>query len=120
MDKIIAQGLIFQARHGVGEQEKIHPQKFLVDVEMGLDLHQAGQSDRLYHTINYDQAYHLVEQIMTGPSYNLIEALAEDIAGILLESFERLQEVEVTVYKPEAPVIGEFAHFAVKIKRFRK
>ncbi len=120
MDKIIAKGLTFRACHGVGSQEKIHPQKFMVDLEMGLDLSRAGNSDQLDHTVNYDQACQLVEHIMAGKVYNLIESLAEDIARLLLENFILLQEVDVTVYKPEAPVAAEFEYFAVKIKRFRK
>jgi 7,8-dihydroneopterin aldolase/epimerase/oxygenase len=120
MDKIIAKGLTFRACHGVGPQEKIRPQTFLVDLELGLDLSEAGHSDQLDHTIDYHQAYRLVEHIMTGKVYNLIESLAEEIAALLLTNFHLLEEVEVTVYKPEAPVQAEFEYFAVKIRRRRK
>ena len=120
MDSIIARGLTFQACHGVEAQEKITPQTFKVDLEMFLDLENAGQTDDLQNTVNYDQVFHLVEKIVTEQSYNLIEALAEEIARTLLSAFPILQSVEVTVYKPEAPVQGEFEYFAVKIKRFQK
>lgn len=120
MDKIIARGLTFQACHGVGAQEKIVPQTFRIDVELGLDLQPAGGSDDLASTVNYDLVYHLVEQIVLLQSYNLIEALAEDIAATLLAKFGRLQTVQVTVYKPEAPVQGEFEYFAVQINRAQK
>ena len=120
MDSIIARGLTFQACHGVEPQEKTTPQAFKVDLEMFLDLENSGQTDDLQNTVNYDQAFHLVEQIVTGPSYNLIEALADRIARSLLSAFPILQSVAVTVYKPEAPVQGEFAYFAVKIQRFQK
>lgn len=120
MDSIIARGLTFQACHGVEPQEKSTPQTFKVDLEMFLDLENAGQTDDLANTINYDQAFHLVEEIVIKQSYDLIEALADKIARTLLSNFPTLKSVEVTVYKPEAPVQGEFSYFAVKIKRFQK
>jgi dihydroneopterin aldolase len=120
MDKIIARGLTFQACHGVAAQEKTTPQTFRVDLELGLDLLAAGITDDLASTVNYDRVYHWVEEIVTQRSYNLIEALAEEIAATLLARFARLQTVQVTVYKPEAPVQGEFEYFAVQISRTQK
>jgi len=120
MDSIIARGLTFQACHGVAAQEKIQPQTFIVDVEISLDLQAAGLSDDLQLSVNYDRVYHLVKKIAEEKSYALIEALAEDIAGQLLSAFILIQAVEVTVYKPQAPVEGDFKYFAVKIKRFQK
>ena len=119
MDSIIARGLSFKACHGVLDSEKTCPQPFQVDLELFLDLQAAGQQDDLNLTVDYDQVYHLVQSIVKGPSCNLIEALAEKIAQALLKEFP-LQAVEVTVYKPEAPVKGEFQYFAVKIHRKRK
>src|SRR5690554_6503851 len=116
MDSIIARGLSFKVCHGVLDSEKINPQLFQVDLEMFLNLQAAGQQDDLNLTVDYDQVYHLVQSIIEGPSCNLIETLAEKIAQTLLKNFP-LTAVEVTVYKPEAPVKGEFQHFAVKIRR---
>lgn len=118
MDCIIARGLSFRACHGVLTSEKICPQLFRVDLELFLDLQAAGQQDDLSLSVDYDKVYHAVHEVMTGPSCNLLEALAEKIAGTLLQRFPII-EVEVTVYKPEAPVEGEFDYFAVKIRRKR-
>ena len=120
MDSIIARGLTFSACHGVEAQEKIHPQIFKVDLELFLNLQTAGHTDELKDTINYDQVYHLVEKIVIEKSYALLEALAENIARNLLAVFTQIHSLEVTVYKPQAPVQGEFEYFAVKIKRFQK
>ncbi len=116
MDSIIARGLSFKACHGVLDSEKTCPQPFQVDLELFIDLQGAGQQDDLNLTVDYDQVYHLVQSIVEGPSCNLIEALAEKIAQALLKKYPLLG-VEVTVYKPEAPVKGEFQYFAVKIRR---
>jgi dihydroneopterin aldolase len=116
MDSIIARGLTFKACHGMLDQEKTNPQLFQVDLELFLNLQAAGQQDDLSLTVDYDQVYQLVQAMVEGPSCNLIEALADKIAQALLNKFP-LQAVEITVYKPEAPVKGEFQYFAVKIRR---
>lgn len=118
MDKITAKGLTFKGCHGVLPKEKTTPQEFIVDLEMFLDLRAAGLKDDLNLTVNYDEVFHQIQDIVENESYNLIEALAEKIAGELLVRFP-LQAVEVTVYKPEAPVEGNFDYFAVTIKRTR-
>lgn len=120
MDSIIARGMTFQGCHGVMVQEKTTPQTFQVDLEMFLDLQTAGMNDDLQSTINYDQVFHLVEKIVAGESYALIEALAEQIAQTMLLAFPLMDSLDVTVYKPEAPVQGDFKYFAVKIRRFQK
>ena len=120
MDSIIARGMTFRGCHGVMAHEKTNPQVFKVDLEMFLDLKQAAGQDDLQSTIDYDQVYHLVEKIVTGKSFALIETLAQEISGVLLRTFPQMDSVEVTLYKPEAPVDGEFDYFAVRIKRFQK
>jgi dihydroneopterin aldolase len=37
-----------------------------------------------------------------------------------LHEFPIINNVEITVYKPEAPVRGEFTYFAIKIRRYQK
>jgi dihydroneopterin aldolase len=120
MDSIIARGLIFQGCHGVEEIEKTQPQEFKIDLELFLDLEKAGKTDDLENTIDYGRVFQLVKQITEKESFNLIEALADRIARVLLHSFPLLQGLEVTIYKPQAPVSGKFDYFAVKIKRFQK
>ncbi len=116
MDKIIAKGLTFEACHGVLPEEKVTPQRFVIDLELHKELKEAGLSDNLTATVNYDEVYQVVKKVVTGNSYALIEALAENIALQVLEIF-MVEEVKVTVYKPQAPVRGNFEHFAVEINR---
>jgi dihydroneopterin aldolase len=119
MDKIIAKGMKFQGCHGVLPQEKIVKQSFGVDLLIYLDLQRAGMSDHLDDTVSYDEVFHQVESIVEQESFQLIEALAENIGASLLQRFP-IQGVEVTVYKPDAPVDGLFDYFAVQIERFHK
>ncbi|MBO8159752.1 dihydroneopterin aldolase [Thermosyntropha sp.] len=116
MDKIIAKGLTFTACHGVFPEEKINPQRFKLDVIMYRDLGLAGKNDDLKLTVSYDEVYCTVKEIVEGKSFDLIEALAEKVAEEVLNRFP-LEAVEVTVYKPDAPVKGDFDYFAVQIYR---
>ncbi|MGE5390228.1 MAG: dihydroneopterin aldolase [Deltaproteobacteria bacterium] len=116
MDKIIAKGMRFIGCHGVLSEEKTEPQVFIVDLELFLDLRPAEQEDNLELTVDYSQIYEMVKKIVEEKSFNLIEALAGNIAAQIIERFP-VQSAGVTVYKPQAPVQGEFDYFAVSIQR---
>jgi dihydroneopterin aldolase len=118
MDKIIAKGLTFSGCHGVLPTEKTTPQTFIIDLELWLDLKLAARNDDINFTVNYDQLFHQVERIVKEESFNLIETLAETIAQKIINDYP-VEAVEITVYKPQAPVSGNFDHFAVKMIRFR-
>jgi len=119
MDSIICKGMNFKACHGVLPEEKECPQLFTVDVEMFLHLNKAGMTDNIEDTVDYAQVYQQIKDIVENEQFQLLEALAENIAASLLMHFP-LAGVKVTVYKPQAPVMGDFSYFAVKIERFRK
>jgi dihydroneopterin aldolase len=119
-DRILLQDLAFYGYHGVRSEEKSLGQRFLVDLELTLDLAPAGRSDDLGLTLDYGEAYRVVRELVEGPSRDTLEAVAEETAAALLDRFQRLQAVLVRVKKPGAPIAG--AHFgtvAVEISRRR-
>ena len=120
MDRIFLRGMRFMACHGVLPHEREIPQPFEVDVELGISLRAAGESDALDDTVNYAKVYHTVSSIMDGAPKQLIEALAEGIADDLLRDFVSLRWVRVTVHKPAAPIDGMFSDVGVTILRRRK
>lgn len=119
MDRILAKGLRFIGCHGVLPEEKSEPQEFIVDLDLYLDLRPAGREDNLALTVDYSQVHEMVKKLVEGPSFNLLEALADNIANNILEDFS-VEAVGVTVYKPQAPVEGKFDYFAVSIQRGRE
>mgnify|MGYP000854182647 FL=1 len=120
MDRIFLRGMRFMACHGVLPHEREVPQPFEVDVEMGLDMRAAGESDDLDDTVNYAKVYDVVSTVLTVARKYLIEALAEEIADDLLRDFDSLRWVRVTVHKPSAPIDGIFSDVGVTILRHRK
>ena len=119
MDRIFLRGMRFMACHGVLPHEREVPQPFEVDVEMGLSLRVAGESDDLRQTLNYAEVYDVVSTVLTVTRKYLIEALAEEIAEDLLRDFDALRWVRVTVHKPAAPIDGIFSDVGVTILRRR-
>ena len=120
MDRIFLRGMRFMACHGVLPHEREVPQPFEVDVELGLDLRAAGESDDLGNTVNYAKVYDVVSTVLTVARKYLIEAIAEKIADDLLRDFDSLRWVRVTVHKPTAPIDGIFSDVGVTILRRRK
>ena len=119
MDRIFLRGMRFMACHGVLPHEREVPQPFEVDVELGLSLRAAGESDDLDDTVNYAKVYDVVSTVLTVTRKYLIEALAEEIADDLLRDFDSLRWVRVTVHKPAAPIDGIFSDVGVTILRRR-
>lgn len=117
-DKILLKGMQFFGRHGVFAEEKSMGQKFVVDLELSVNLEEACKTDDLAHTINYADVYGHVKAIVTGKTFNLVEALAENIAQDILDNFT-VKKVKVNVEKPHAPISGIFESVAVQISRER-
>ena len=108
-DRLALRGMRFEARHGVLAHEKVDPQPFEVDVVLHADLARASETDALADTVDYAALHELVGAIVTGPSFDLIEALAGAVARAVLAATDPalVDAVEVRVRKPEAPLGGE-------------
>lgn len=118
-DRICLKGVSAKGFHGVLDVEKRDGQTFVVDVEMDVDLTQAGTSDDLVDTVNYAEVATDVVALIEGESLDLIEALADRIAGKVLTR-PLVESVVVTVHKPQAPVGHPFTDVAVTVERVRE
>lgn len=119
MDQIQLTGMDFFGCHGCLPEERKNGQHFFVDLTMDVDLHTAGETDNLDTTVNYAHVYELVQEIVEGEPKNLLEAVAEKIAQVVLKDFALVQNVRVTIHKPAAPIPGKFQDVSVTIERAR-
>jgi len=117
-DRIVLQGVSARGFHGVLDVEKTEGQDFVVDVILEVDLRRPGRSDRLAHTVNYAEVAADVVDLITGPSLDLIENLADQVAAAALRR-PLVQAVQVTVHKPQAPVGVPFGDVSVVVERHR-
>jgi dihydroneopterin aldolase len=118
-DRITVRGMRFLGRHGVQLEERLEPQPFEVDVIVRGDLSVPAASDELADTVDYGTVFTLVGEVVEGGSYRLIEALAGAIADGILAGLP-VDDVEVRVRKPKAPLPGAFETVEARLRRRRE
>lgn len=117
--KIELKDLAFYAGHGVLEEEARLGQRFKLDLQLRLQDGLDFSSDRPECTVNYAEVYAVVKEVFLGPRYHLLECAAEAIVVAVLERFERVVEVGVTIKKPAVPVDCICEYFSVEVTRCR-
>ena len=97
MDKIILKDMAFYGYHGLLKEESVLGQKFFIDIEIGTDTKEAGINDDFTKTINYAEVYEITREFTEDKRFNLIEALAENIASEILNRFDIAYSVMVRI-----------------------
>jgi FolB domain-containing protein len=97
-DTIVIRELEVWYRVGVPAEERATPQRLLVTIEMSHDFSASAASDDLTKTIDYYAVSQRLLHFGEGRSWKLIEALAVDMAEMVLKDFDARQ-VAVEVQK---------------------
>ncbi|MFJ5999543.1 dihydroneopterin aldolase [Streptomyces sp. NPDC092370] len=118
MDRVALRGLKARGHHGVFPKEREEGQTFIVDLVLVLDTRPAAADDDLAKTVHYGIVAEEVVAAVQGEPVDLVETLAERIAQVCLKH-EVVQEVEVCVHKPDAPITVPFDDVTVTITRSR-
>ena len=116
MDCIRIKSLKVKARHGVYEFERKKDGTFELDIELYLSLEKSGQSDKLEHTIDYDNIVSIATKAFAEKDYNLVEAAAESVCEKLLGAL-KVAKVRLRVRKPHAPINADFDTIEVELIR---
>jgi len=116
MDQIRISGINGFGFHGVYPEERRVGQRFLADLILYTDLSAPAKSDDVSDATDYSKVVPDVKKILEGEPVNLIETLADRVVTSVLQNYPLVESVEVTIYKPEAPVE---AAIAVHIRRDR-
>lgn len=117
-DRIVLTGLRAQGNHGVFEHERRDGQVFVIDVTAHLSLREAAASDDLDDTVHYGELAEQVVAAVERDPVDLLETVAQRVADVAL-GFARVDEVDVVVHKPDAPIAVPFADVAVHLTRRR-
>lgn len=118
-DTIFVTGLLIHAHHGVMEHEGKVGQRFVIDLELSLDLTSASRSDKLADTVSYSAIVDTATEVFTTRNYRLIEAAGGAVAEAILAKFPRVNTARITVRKPHAPIAAIFGDAGVTITRVR-
>jgi dihydroneopterin aldolase len=119
VDKIFVNQMEFYGYHGVFAEENRLGQRFVVDLEIELDLSKAGSNDNLEDSVNYGELYAICKEIVEGKTFKLVESIAEHIASEILRKYNQIHFCTIKVYKPDPPIPGHYKSVAVEIKRGR-
>jgi dihydroneopterin aldolase len=87
MDKIFIDEVRLDLIIGIYEWERKVPQTIQLDIEIGLPHSRAGQSDDVADTVDYGAVVARIRETAAERHFNLVEALAEHIAHLILHEF---------------------------------
>ena len=117
-DRITLCNIAIFAYHGVVPSENLQRQRLFVDVDLFLDLSEAGAQDNIHATVDYEGVFKVVKEHVEGKRFHIIEALADTVARSLLDEFP-VERVTIRVRKPSVPLQGILDHTEVEISRSR-
>jgi dihydroneopterin aldolase len=109
-------GLEVEGRHGVEEEERESPQRFLYD--LWLDVPDSALSDRVEDTVDYRDVVACIRAVSDGRQFHLLEAMAAAVAGELLARFD-LEAARVRVRKPDVKLAAPVEWTAATVERRR-
>ena len=87
MDIIYLNDLRIDTIIGVYEWERKTKQTIILDIEMATDIKKAATSDNLDDTLDYKSVAERLFSYVGDSEFELVEALAEGIAEIILSEF---------------------------------
>lgn len=117
-DHVLIDDLRFESIIGVLDHERLAPQPLRVDVDMEVDLHDAGASDDLEQTVHYGEVAVALADLARSTQYLLLERLAQHMAEVVL-SFPLVRSVDLTLTKLNPPIPEKIGSTAVRIHRVR-
>jgi hypothetical protein len=124
IQKIKLTGLRVFGYHGVFDFERQNGQDFYIDCSVWIDGTKAALNDDLAKTVNYaDLAKALVENAKSEP-VDLLETLAQRLLDMVMnlgggDATGMIQRAKITVHKPNAPIVYDFADVSVTVKAKR-
>lgn len=119
MDKIYLKDIEIFANHGVFQEEKTLGQKFILSLELSLDIKEAATTGDLTKSVHYGELCHQVIQVFQEKSLDLIESVVNKVANFILDNYSMVNGVKVLLKKPWAPIGRHLDYAAVEISRER-
>ena len=115
MSEILISGLRVRANIGVPDEERAEMQELEFDLRIRTAMSFDQMNDTLSNTIDYARVCQRVSEIVAEKPRNLIETLADEVAGKILAEFDAASvELELRKY-----ILPETRHVAVRCTRVR-
>jgi dihydroneopterin aldolase len=101
MDRVFIEDLKIQTVIGIFDWERKIKQTVSLDLEMAFDIGPAARSDDISDTLDYKAVAKRLISFVEGSSYQLVEALADRCAAIVMDEFP-VQGLRLKLSKPGA------------------
>lgn len=97
-DRIFIRGLTVSTIIGIWPEEQQNPQQLILDLDFESLIDKAAASDAIADALDYAKITRYLSDYIPTTRFNLIEALAEDLAQKLFENFP-IESLSLTLYK---------------------
>lgn len=87
MDRVFIEDLRIQTVIGIFDWEREITQTICLDLQMAFDISRAANSDEIVDTLDYKSVSKRLIQVVEASDFQLVEALAEHCARMVLEEF---------------------------------
>ena len=108
------------ANHGLFEEENKLGQKFIFDIECELNYKKAMFSDEMTDSISYADIAEVVVETATTNTFNLLERLAGEILKNIFTEFSQIENINLKINKPGAPIKYQFGKCGVEVNVSRE
>jgi 2-amino-4-hydroxy-6-hydroxymethyldihydropteridine diphosphokinase len=112
-DTIFIKGVVIHARHGVMDHETEVGQRFVIDLELAIDLSESSRTDRLVDTVSYSSVVSTATAAFKNVNYKLLERAAGAVADavfamadVLIALGGNVGDVRATFQKAIANICG--------------
>ena len=117
--KIILKDMVFYGYHGVQDAERTLGQRFIVTINLTTDDAKDRFVHKLEDTVDYTKVYAVVKEVMEIDKHHLLENCANKILDTVLESFELVESVTISIRKPSVPIQGQLSFSEIEMTRGR-
>lgn len=101
MDKVFIKNLCINCIVGILEQERIHKQRLLVNIEIDVDLEPCAKTQDLNQSVDYAKVCELVSNYIKNKKALLLESLAYELCDLIFANFRVAQGIKLSLEKPD-------------------
>ncbi len=116
--KISLEDVRFYSPIGYYEEEQILGNEFFVSVSIKFPF-KNPDSEELENTVNYEELYSILVEVMS-PRRKLLESAAEDILNKIIEQYNQVKQIDVSIRKVNPPFGGDTANSIVSLSYTRE
>ena len=117
IQKVALREVRFFSPIGFYEEERVVGNEFFVNMEVTFPFKNSDAED-LNNTINYEELYQILLEVMT-PKRKLLESALEDILDMVLKKYSFVETAEVAIRKINPPFGGDLANSQVSLSYTR-